>query len=470
MSFRGRFAVAVSAVTLVTLGGAFTAVSLAVNRAQERQLDAALLAEAREEAREGAALGGDELAISDRPGPAANDVGPLTKYGAIYDADGRVLAATPTFHGAPPRFDALEAARERCFDLWFAGEHLRGVLTPMPGHPTRVLFLAAPRADLDGDEAFLARAMLSVFAVAVAWTAAIATWIVRRLTREHAAIALVARRVAAGDLSARVGSRSRDPEIKQLAGDVDDMIERLGALVTSQQRFIAHAAHELRSPLTTLYGELSHALRRPRDADAYREAIEAALEAARRLKLMAEDLLALARQGTESAEPYEPLDLAEVVHAATESVAWDARERGVLVHEECVGAGRCEGRPRDLERLVRNLIENAVRHSRGGGRVVVTTRARGEHVEVVVADEGPGVADQERERIFEPFYRGATERAGADPGAGLGLAIAREIARAHGGELRLVGGPADGPGATFLLALPARGAEDDGPSATAPRA
>jgi two-component system heavy metal sensor histidine kinase CusS len=99
---------AVMALTLLTLGGAFTAIAFSVNRAQERQLDQALLAEAREEAAEIASVGGRRLTISDRPGPAANDVGPLTKYGAIYSDDGAVIAATPTWR-SPPRAAALPA-------------------------------------------------------------------------------------------------------------------------------------------------------------------------------------------------------------------------------------------------------------------------------------------------------------------------------------------------------------------------
>lgn len=102
MSLRARHAAAASAITLVTLGAAFAAVSWSVNASQQRQLDLALLAEAREEAIEADALGGDELAISARPGPAANDVGPLTKYAAMYDPQGRVLARTDSWRGHPP--------------------------------------------------------------------------------------------------------------------------------------------------------------------------------------------------------------------------------------------------------------------------------------------------------------------------------------------------------------------------------
>ncbi|MDI3286821.1 ATP-binding protein [Polyangium sp. 15x6] len=435
MSFRRRFVGAVSVMTMATLGGALMAISIAVNGSQQRQLDEALRAEAAEEAREASALGGDELAISDRPGPAANDVGPLTKYAAIFAADGHVVAATPTFNGSPPPIETLGPGSNECFDLWFRGEHLRGVLSPIPAHPGTRLLLAAPRTDLDGDASFLARAMLTVFFVAVGWSVLLATWIVRRLTREHEAITLVARRVAAGDLSARVATRTGDAEIAQLGKDINEMIERLDVLVASQHRFIAQAAHEMRSPLTTLYGELSHALRKPRDADTYRQAIEEALEAARRLKLMTDDLLALARLGADVGEPSEPVDVLDRARAAAEAVAWEARERDTRIDIRGDARLLLVGHSRNLERLLRNLIENAVRHSPTGGCVDVVVEQRGDVIEAAVSDEGPGIPEAERERVFEPFYRGVRERAGDMPGAGLGLPIARQIARAHGGDV-----------------------------------
>ena len=339
-----------------------------------------------------------------------------------------------------------------CFDLWFRGEHLRGVLVPIPAHAGARLLLAAPRADLDGDASFLARAMLTVFFVAVGWSALLATWIVRRLTRGHEAITLVARRVAAGDLSARVATRTGDAEIAQLGRDINEMIARLDVLVASQHRFIAQAAHEMRSPLTTLYGELSHALRKPRDADTYRRAIEEALEAARRLKLMTDDLLALARLGADVGEPSEPVDVLERARAAAEAVTWEARERGTRIDVRGDPA-TVLGHSRNLERLLRNLIENAVRHSPKGGRVEVVVEPHGDAIEAAVSDEGPGIPEAERVRVFEPFYRGVRERADDMPGAGLGLPIARQIARAHGGDVLF--DATRTKGSRFVVRLPA---------------
>jgi two-component system heavy metal sensor histidine kinase CusS len=294
--------------------------------------------------------------------------------------------------------------------------------------------------------------MVLVFGVAVAWAVLVASWIVRRMTRDYNAVANVARQVAAGDLSARVGPRSGDPETAQLARDVDAMIERLGMLLTSQRHFIAHAAHELRSPLTTLYGELSLARRRSRDAKGYEDAIDEALDSARRLKLLADDLLVLARLGAEQAPATQPVVLESVIRAAVDEVEKLATERHVAIDVESEEGVSIEGYPNDLERMARNLIDNAVRHSPEGGRVRVSVRRTADRgAQIVVRDRGPGIPDADAGRVFEPFFRGSTDRAGSDEGAGLGLAIVREIARAHGGDVVLEKLPEGESGACFAV-------------------
>lgn len=455
MSLRARYVGAISAITLATLGVAFTAVSVAVNSSQERQLDLALRAEADEEAAEAAALGGDELAISDRPGPAANDSGPLTKYAVIYATDGAVLARTPSWQSGPPALAELPPTGDAAFDLWAGAEHLRAVHVLLPAeHPGNSLLLAAPRTDLDGDEGFLGRAMAAVFGLAVLWTVLVAIVAVRRLSRGQQQIAAVARHVAAGDLDARVRMTSGDPEVVQLAHDVDHMIDRLGLLLGLQQRFVANAAHELRSPLTTLYGELSLALRRSREPAEYERAIREALDSTQRLRRLAEDLLAAARLGAAPDVAAEPVQLAELAAEAIALVAPEAEARGVDVRWHGADASTV-GRAPDLLRLLRNLIENAVRHSPPGGRVVLAAHRLGDRVELRVEDAGPGVPASERERIFEAFYRGAEERA-AGQGTGLGLTIAREISRVHGGDIEVTAA-ASGIGACFVVGLPAAG-------------
>ena len=451
MSLRGRFAAAASAIALVTLSGSASAVWFAYVAGQQRQLDAALLREAEEESRK--ASYPDGPTGSGRPSLPGAPTQPMTAYAAVYDTDGHALSWTPNLHGAQPRAGDVRHAASTPYDFWWNNEHLRAVLTPLPGDRGQDLWVATPRTDLDDDALDLARKMAVAVLVAVAASAALAWSIARVLTRDHHRIAAVARAVAAGDLSARVGTTTSDPEMARLGRDIDEMIARLAVLLETQERFIANASHELRSPVTTILGELSFALHRDRDAAAYRESIEEALASARRLKALTEDLLVLTRAGSAEFEP-EPVLLADVARAALDSTRAAAEATGVKLEDSCDGAV-VEGHANDLQRLVRNLVENAVRHSPPGGRVRVEAHPSEGDVRVVVSDEGPGIPSDVRERIFEPFFRCAAARADAS-GAGLGLAIARGIARAHGGDL-WVDQAENVVGARFVVRLPMAG-------------
>ncbi len=457
MTFRRRMLGAVMALTLLTLGGAFTAIAFSVNRAQERQLDQALLAEAREEAAEIASVGGRRLTISDRPGPAANDVGPLTKYGAIYGDDGAVIAATPTWRRSPPRAAALPGETAMPFDLYADREHLRGVLVPVPSPARGRLLLAAPRADLDGDASFLHRAMVMVLLVACAWTLALASWFTRRLTRDQQRIMEVAHRAAGGDLTARVAQKSADADLSQLGRDLDDTLTRLEASVEAQRRFIAYAAHELRAPLTALLGEITFTLRRERDAKTYRDALVEAQDATERLCALSEDLLALARLGASSSLDRAEINLDAVLTGAVDDLRGERGEAPSTIRIAATSL-RVFGHPSDLRRLLRNLLENALRHTPAGEEVRVDTWSAEGRVCIAVDDAGVGLPAKDRERVFEPFFRIERTAPAPDKGAGLGLTIAREISQAHGGSLRVETG-ARGRGARFILELPGSDAD-----------
>lgn len=454
MSLRARIVGTTTAVTLVTLCGAFAAVSLALDQSHEDQLDVALRAEAFHEAGQVTELAENALTIEVQSRFTQDDV-TFIRYGALYGADGQVVAGTSSFRGQPPPARELSAKASTPFDMVIASEHLRAVQVEIPRHPGVRLLLATPRTSLDGDTRFRLKAMLFVFLGAVAWVALVSIWTTRRLVRDHERIADVTKRVARGDLSARVSLGSGDAEMMMLANNVDEMIERLDALVRAQREFVAHAAHELRSPLTTLYGELSHALRKPRAAAEYERAIEEALASTLDLRTLADDLLAFARVVANRLPPADDLALADIVDGAQKLVAKEARARDVRIVLACDTA-KVRGHARDLERLVRNLLENAVEHSPAGGTVSVTTRAEAGKVTLTVEDEGPGVAAQDRERVFEPFFRReSASRQAEREGAGLGLSIARGVAEGHGGTLTLAASGEGSKGARFVLELPA---------------
>jgi two-component system OmpR family sensor kinase len=447
MSLRGRFAAVSSGIALVTLTGSSSAVWLSYTAGQQRHLDTALLRQAEEDALRGGYV--DDPPGSGRASLRHAELDSATTYAVVYDKNGQALVWTPNLQVAQPRSDLIRHGAALPFDLWWNNEHLRAVVAPIPGERQQLLWLATPRTDLDGDARDLARRMAIAVLAAVAVTAAAAWRLAGALTRDHDRIAAVARAVAAGDLTARIGMLSGDPEMARLGRDIDEMISRLAVLVETQQRFIANASHELRSPVTTMLGELAFALRREREASAYRESITEALASARRLRSLIEDLLALARIGSADFEP-EPVLLCEVAQGVFQSSQTAAEATGVELQAACDDA-IVEGHPGDLLRLVRNLVENAIRHSPRGGVVRVEAHPSTDGIRLLVSDEGPGVAPEVRERIFEPFFRSPSARADAS-GTGLGLAIARTIARAHGGDL-WVDNAGQAPGARFVVSL-----------------
>jgi len=444
--FRKRIVLSTIFVTAVALGGAFFAIAKEFTRLQERQLDGELVNVAKVEAREAPELG---FSFNDGPGPPTNDVGPLTKHGVIYGDDDTPLSVTSPFDIHVPNRQKLERPSGVCFDFIHDGHNYRGVFVGIPGHPKKAVLLAALREDLDADERFLRESMLFAFVVALGWAALVASVVVGRLTREHERIAEVANRVTSGDLTARVAAGAGDRDVLKLARDVDEMIETIAALMTSQRRFLAHAAHELRSPITKLYGELQLAVRKERDAAYLRRAIHEALDSTRALKNLTDDLLSLAKVSHDAIR--EDAVLRSVIENAVSLAQPQAVERGVTIELHGVDVPlSCH--PNDLSRLFRNLVENAVAHSPEGGVVRVIGEPSGGRLVVAVEDQGEGVPAEDRDRIFEPFYRSAASKSRLSGGSGLGLGIAREIAVAHGGKLTL---DTNAPrGARFLVELP----------------
>jgi two-component system, OmpR family, sensor kinase len=281
---------------------------------------------------------------------------------------------------------------------------------------------------------------------------------VRAADHGHLAAAIAA--FALGSLVVQVAfARARARDARR--------IEALGLALAGQQRFVATAAHELRGPITVVCGQLALALRRPRGEQEYRDAIGEALASARELRAVAEDLLDLGRAGAAGEGPREPTSIASAARGAARLVRAEADGARVAIDlriEDAIVAGAGG----ELVRMLRNLLENAVRHSPARGRVVVEAAAVGSFVEIAVEDEGHGVPQGERARIFEPFFRGARERAVESGGAGLGLAIVRAIARAHGGDVHLDAAPCRLRGARFVVRLPLLSPGGSRPTAPVP--
>ena len=251
--------------------------------------------------------------------------------------------------------------------------------------------------------------------------------------------------ITARDLSDRVASPGTGDEIDRLTQTVNEMLDRLESSVQGEQRFVADASHELRSPIAGMRA-LLESQSGAGIVTADRAAVLAALS---RLQDLADQLLALASpQGGAPPARTRAVDLDELV--LSHAVLLRASARGVSIDTSAVSGGQVAGDPGELARLVDNLGSNAVRHARSVVRFSVHELA--DRVELVVSDDGPGIPPADRARIFERFTRLDDARSRDVGGAGLGLAIVARIVERHGGSIVVDDAP--GGGARFVVDLP----------------
>lgn len=300
-----------------------------------------------------------------------------------------------------------------------------------------------PLAEAEAPAARRLAWMVATLAAALAAVGLAAYPLSRSLTRRLEALRRGVQAFGAGELHQRVAVQGRD-EVAELAASFNAAAQRIEALVQAQQRLLANASHELRSPLARLKLALE-LLDGAEGSAAERHRAEAARNIAELDALIDEILLAARLQAAEAMPVRrEPLDLLALV--AEEAAAAGAN----------LQAGHIEpmaGEERLLRRALRNLLDNARRYA-APQPPSVSLHDGGAFVEVRVCDRGPGVPPAERERIFEPFYR-LPGHAEHDGGVGLGLNLVRQIAQAHGGTVHCEGRP--GGGACFVLKLPRQG-------------
>ncbi len=258
----------------------------------------------------------------------------------------------------------------------------------------------------------------------------------RSLTRRVERLRREVESLAEGDLSARVPIEGKDA-LADLARSLNQTASTIENLVQDQRRTLAAASHELRSPLARLRVAVELMSEEPRP-----ELLEGARADLRELdELIGEILLASRLEQERWADRFESIDLLGL--AAEEGARFGAEVRGETVS--------LSAEPRLVRRILRNLLENARRYGEASAVAVQVHGASGESGTIEVADRGPGVAEQDRERIFEPFYRAEGWSEGQGGGVGLGLALVRQIARRHGGDAVCL--PRDGGGTRFVVTL-----------------
>jgi len=284
---------------------------------------------------------------------------------------------------------------------------------------------------------------------AMALVSALLGWIVAgRVLRPVHAITAAARRASEENLGERIGLTGPADELKELADTFDAMLARLESAFASQRRFVANASHELRTPLTVMRTAIDVTLAKPRRTPDQLEAMAAEVrQAAERAEALIEALLTLARsdrgQGPRSA-----LDMAVFAEDALDAAA-AAIKAGSLTVRPVLEPGTAVGDPVLVERLVTNLVDNAVRHNVPDGWLEVTTGSEDGMAFISVANSGPVIPDAEVPALFEPFRRRCPHDGPA--GTGLGLSIVQSVVSAHHGNVVACPGPYGGLEITVML-------------------
>jgi signal transduction histidine kinase len=340
--------------------------------------------------------------------------------------------------GRPPAFD-LHLRR---------GSYLAVAQVIRLGPVAGALVVAEPESALRNRWLQLARELALAFGIGIPLVGILVIYFTRRITRPLEALTVAADEVAAGHYDVEVPERTGGSEVERLAARFDEMAARLAESEQLSRNFLMSVSHELRTPLTAIRGHVA-ALREEvlEDEAARQRSLAVISEEALRLERLVGDVLDLAKlDARRFALLREEVDMRALCERAYATFAEEARARGIDYELELgEGAVLITDGDRVLQ-IVTNLIANALHWTPEGGRVDLGLAAQNGEVAVAVADTGPGIAPQEKERIFRPFW------SGDGGGTGLGLTIARELALALGGRLVLESEP--GRGSRFVLVLP----------------
>ncbi|GAA3045062.1 sensor histidine kinase [Streptomyces glomeratus] len=313
------------------------------------------------------------------------------------------------------------------------------------GQP-RTVYVAVPTAPVDRNLAALTAGLAIAVPPAVALLTAVVWLLTGRALRPVDALRGQTAEITTCDLGRRLDVPPAEDALGRLARTLNDLLARLDVATRQQRQFVADAAHELRSPLSSLHTQLEVAVRHPGSA-AWETRGPALIEESERLSRLVDDLLRLARLDARPKLRKRPVDLDEIVF---DEVCHARLHTPLLIDRHAVGAARVYGDEDALARVVRNLLDNSIRYA--VDRIDVSLRVRDGTACLVVADDGPGIPAADRRRVFDRFTRLDGARARDTGGSGLGLAIVHDIVAAHNGRVDIED---NAPGARIVVHVPA---------------
>jgi signal transduction histidine kinase len=283
----------------------------------------------------------------------------------------------------------------------------------------------------------IALAIVAALALLLGW------FFAGRMLRPVRTITATARRISASNLNQRLALEDADDEFKQLGDTLDDLFARLSAAFEAQRHFVANASHELRTPLTLEQALLEEVLSDPDpDPKSWRDACERALAASRQQGRLTEALLTLARSES-GLDHLEDLDLGEICDDVLLRPELNLDTLGLHV-ETTIRTARLDGDRSLIERLVTNLVDNAIGHNVAGGHVQISTAVVDGKSTLSVTNTGPVIPPTELDRLFQPFQRLDRDRTHHKNGHGLGLSIVGAIATAHNANIEAFSNPQGG--------------------------
>lgn len=384
----------------------------------------------------------------------------------LFGSGGELIAATQTVPGATLLpFKSLDASRPRKARLGEVlsrpedgteGARYRALTLPVAEEGGQLAYLVRVLSPLDLVEGPLRRLRLILFLalpVAMALSGAAGAWLAGRTLRPVDRLTQTARGISAENLRVRLPVPAAGDELSRLAETFNEMLDRIEQGVSLQRQFWEDIAHELKTPLAIMKGEIEVALRSRGGPADHRDILGSNLEEVERLIRLIEKMLTLARLDRGGA----PLETAEVDLTALTEHAVDefralAGDKGLEMRFSSTGDARVRGDAARLRGLVHVLLDNAVKFTPAGGRVDVEVAAEGGEARLTVSDNGPGISEADLPTIFERFRRARPPVAAAGSGFGLGLSIAKAVAEGHGGRIEVRSRP--GEGAAFTVHLP----------------
>jgi heavy metal sensor kinase len=320
-------------------------------------------------------------------------------------------------------------------------------------HEYAGLCITVARSRKNLDSVLNRLALLVTILPAIVWLAAagIGRWLIRHALQPVREMADRSRSMTQADFDLRLPVSSSNDELAELASTFNQLLDQLQMAFDRQRRFTGDAAHQLRTPLAVLQGQLDVALRRPRETAEYQQTLNLLSDQTAELRQIIESLLFLARSEADATiDNSEDIALDDWLAEYAYHWADHPRCRDLVVQSS--SATQVQVSPPLLTQLLDNLVGNAFKYSQPNSSVEITAQRTGEHVTIAVKDHGIGIAPEHQNAIFEPFFRAEEVRRAGIVGTGLGLSVAARIAAALGGQLTCVSVP--GRGSTFTLTLP----------------